>query len=86
MLREAMALEDSNTGFLTLLLDKRTPPLSALTTPDLATLFGDPDAMEVDRPWRLGAMAGVTHAPESTKNLLKLPPQGGGFAPPNGRQ
>jgi hypothetical protein len=31
----------------------------------------------------MGAMAIVTHAPQSTQNLLKLPPQGGGFAPPN---
>jgi hypothetical protein len=34
----------------------------------------------------MGAMAIVTHAPESIENLLKLPPQGGGFATPNWRQ
>lgn len=42
--------------------------------------------MEMECTCRLGAMAGVMHAPESTEKLLKLPPQGEGFNPPNGRQ
>jgi hypothetical protein len=49
-------------------------------------IFGDPDEMEVDGKRRMGAMAIVTHALQSTQNLLKLPPKGGGFAPPNRRQ
>ena len=46
-------------------------------------VLGDPDDMEGDGKRRMGAMAIVTHVPQSTQNLLKLPPKGGGFAPPN---
>jgi hypothetical protein len=49
-------------------------------------IFGYPDDMEVDGKGRMGARAIVTHALQSTQNLLKLPPKGGGFAPPNRRQ
>jgi hypothetical protein len=49
-------------------------------------IFGDPHDMEVDGKRRMGAMAIVTHVPQSTQNLLKLPPKGGGFDPPNWRQ
>jgi hypothetical protein len=34
----------------------------------------------------MGAMALVTHVPQSTQNLLQLPPKGRGFDPPNWRQ
>jgi hypothetical protein len=49
-------------------------------------IFGDPHNMQVDRKRRMGAMARVTHVLQSTQNLRKLPPKGGGFAPPNWRQ
>jgi hypothetical protein len=49
-------------------------------------ILGDPDDVEMDRKGGVGAMAIVTHAPQSTQNLLKLPPKGGGFTPPNWRQ
>jgi hypothetical protein len=49
-------------------------------------ILRDPDAMQMDRERCMGAMAIVTHARESIENLRKLPPQGGGFAPPNWRQ
>jgi hypothetical protein len=61
-------------------------PCCHLTAQPLRTILGAPDAMEVDGERCLGTMAIVTHAPESSENLLKLPPQGGGFAPPNRRQ
>jgi hypothetical protein len=49
-------------------------------------ILGDPDDMQMDGKGRMGTMAVVTHATESTANLLKLPPKGGGFTPPNWRQ
>jgi hypothetical protein len=49
-------------------------------------IFGDPHDREVDGKRRMGAMAIVTPVPQATQNLLKLPPQGGGFDPPNWRQ
>ena len=64
----------------------RPPPLSARTAQDLGAICGAPHDMEVDGTRRLGAMALVTHGPQSTQNLLKLPPKGGGFDPPNWRQ
>src|SRR2546425_4084850 len=52
----------------------------------LMAVLGDPDNVEMNRKGCMGTMAIVTHAPQSTENLLKLPPKGGGFAPPNWRQ
>jgi hypothetical protein len=42
-------------------------------------ILGDPDKMQVDREDGMGAMTILTHASKLTKNLLKLPPKGGGF-------
>src|SRR5262249_58080596 len=64
----------------------RPHPLSDLTAQDLVAIFGDPHDMEVDGNRCMGAMAIVSHVPQSTQNLLKLPPKGGGFDPPNWRQ
>ena len=79
-------LEDIDAGLLTLFTDDGTNPFCDLTAQHLVAILGDPDNMEVDGKRRMGAMAIVTHVPQSTQNLLKLPPKGGGFAPPNRRQ
>ena len=79
-------LEDIDAGLLALFTDDGTDPFCDLTAPYLVAICGDPDDMEGEGKGRMGAMAIVTHAPQSTKNLLKLPPKGGGFAPPNWRQ
>jgi hypothetical protein len=42
--------------------------------------------MQVDREDGVGTITILTHASKLTKNLLKLPPKGGGFNPPNWRQ
>ena len=81
-----MPLEDIDAGLLALFTDDGTNPFCDLPAQHLMAILGDPDDMEVDGKRRMGAMAIVTHAPQSTKNLLKLPPKGGGFAPPNWRQ
>ena len=47
-------------------------------------VLGDPDDMEMDRKRCVGAMAVVTHARESSENLLKLPPKGGALTLPSG--
>jgi hypothetical protein len=39
--------------------------------------------MEVEGKRCMGAVAIVTHVPQSAQILLKLPPKGRGFAPPN---
>jgi hypothetical protein len=78
--------EDIDAGLLALFTDDSSDPFGDLTAQHLVALFGDPDDMEVEGKGRMGAMAIVTHALQSTQNLLKLPPKGGGFAPPNRRQ
>ena len=81
-----MPLEDIDTRLLTFFPDDRTHSFRHFTTQYLVAVLGDPDDMQVNREGRVRAMAVVTHARESSENLLKLPPQGGGFAPPNWRQ
>jgi hypothetical protein len=86
MIRGDMPLQDIDTRFLALFTDDGPDPFGHLIAQDLVTVLGDPDDMEVDGKCRMGAMAIVTHTPQSTENRLKLPPKGGGFAPPNWRQ
>jgi hypothetical protein len=86
MIGRDMSLEDSDAGLLALFTDDGTDPFGHLPAPYFMAVLGDPDDMEVDRKRRMGAMAIVTHALQSTQNRLKLPPKGGGFAPPNWRQ
>ena len=83
MIRGDMPLQDIDTRLLALFTDNGPDPFGHLTAQDLVTVLGDPDDMEVDGKRRMGAMAIVTHTPQSTENLLKLPPKGGGFVPPN---
>ena len=86
MIRRDMPLQDIDTRFLALFTDDSAHPFCHLTAQYLVTVLGDLDNMEVDRERRVGAVAIVTHTPQSTENLLKLPPEGGGFNPPNWRQ
>ena len=86
MVRRDMSFEHVHPGLLTFLTDDSTDSFRHLTAQPLMAILGDPDDMKVDGKCRMGAMAIVTHAPQATKNLLKLPPKGGGFAPPNWRQ
>jgi hypothetical protein len=86
MIRRDMAWQDIDPKAATLLPHHRPDAFRYFAAQGLVTVLGDPDDMEVDRKGGMGAMAVVTHAPESTENLLKLPPKGGGFNPPNWRQ
>lgn len=52
----------------------------------LVSIIRDPDNMQMDRKNRVGPMSIITHASQLTQNLLKLPPKGGSFNPPNWRQ
>ena len=79
-------LQDIDVGFLALFPDDGSDPFCDLTTQHLMAILGDPDDVEMDGKGGVGTMAIVTLARESTENLLKLPPKGGGFAPPNWRQ
>ena len=81
-----VSLEDSDAGFLTLFTDNGSDPFGHLTAQHFMAVLSDPDNMEVDGKRRVGAMAIITQVPQSSKNFLKLPPKGGGFAPPNRRQ
>ena len=82
----AVPWEAIDAGLLARCTDAGTAPCCDLTAQHLLAVLGDPDAMPVDGKGRLGAMAIGTPVPQSTHNLLKLPPKGGGFAPPNRRQ
>jgi hypothetical protein len=75
MLRRAIPLEDIDTGLLALFPDDGTDPFRHFTTSYLMAILGDPDNMKIDGKCRMGALARVTHAPQSTQNLLKLPPK-----------
>ena len=86
MIRRDMPLQDSDARLPTCFPDNRPHPLRNLTAQDLVAIFGDPHDMEVEGKRRMGTMAIITHVPQSTQNLLKLPPKGGGFDPPNWRQ
>ena len=86
MIWRDVPLQDIDAGLLALFTDNGTYSFCNLTAQHFVAILGDPDDMEVDGKRRMGAMAIVTHAPQSTQNLLKLPPKGGGFAPPNWRQ
>ena len=86
MVRRDVPLEDIDTGLLALFTDDGTDPFGHFTAQYFMPVLGDPDDMKVDGKCRMGAMAIVTHALQSTQNRLKLPPKGGGFAPPNRRQ
>jgi len=79
-------VEESDAGLRALVPDEGPDPSCDRTAPHLVTILGDLDDREVDGTRCRGAMARVTHGPQSTQKLLKLPPQGGGFAPPNRRQ
>ena len=81
-----VTLEDIDVGLLALFPDNGTHPFCDFPAQHLMAVLGDPDDMEVDGKRRMGAVAIVTHVPQSTENLLKLPPKGVGFAPPNWRQ
>jgi hypothetical protein len=84
--RRDVPLEDSDAGLLALFTDNGTDPFCNLTAPSFMAVLGNPDDMEVEGKRRMGAMALVPHALQSTQNRLQLPPKGGGFAPPNWRQ
>ena len=86
MIRRDMPLEDIHARLLTFFPDNGAHPFGDLTTQHFMAILGDPDDVQVDREGRMRATAIVTHASESSENLLKLPPKGGGFAPPNWRQ
>ena len=86
MVRGEMPLEDIDAGLLAFFPDDGPDPFRDLATQHFMALLGDPDDREMDGKRRMGAMAIITHAPQSTQDLLKLPPKGGGFAPPNWRQ
>src|SRR5262249_40162031 len=86
MIRRDMPLQDIDASFLTLFTDESAHPFCHLATQDFVAILGDPDDVQVDREGRRRTTAIVTHAPECIENLLKLPPKGGGFAPPNWRQ
>src|SRR5437867_12877981 len=75
MVRRDMSLANVHPGFLAFLADDGADPFGNLTAQHLMAILGDPDDMEVDGKCRMGAMTIVTHAPQSTKNLLKLPPK-----------
>ena len=84
--RRAVPLEDIDAGLLALFPNDGPDPFRDLTTQHFMAILGDPDDVEMDGKGSMGAMAIVTHALQSTQNRLKLPPKGGGFAPPNRRQ
>ena len=86
MICRDMSLQHIDARLLTRFADNGADPFCDLTAQHLVAILGDPDDMEVNGKRRMGAMAIVTHVPQSTQNLLKLPPQGGGVAPPNRRQ
>ena len=86
MIRRDMSLQDIDPRFLTCFADKSADPFCTLTTQCFIAILRNPDDRHVDRESRMGAMAIVTHAPESIENLLKLPPKDGGFNPSNWRQ
>src|SRR5215831_6454507 len=75
VIRRDMPLQDIDARLPTFFPYNRPHPLSDLTAQGLVAIFGDPHDMEVDRKRRMGAMAIVTHVPQSTQNLLKLPPK-----------
>jgi hypothetical protein len=79
-------LEEIDAGLLTRFPDHGPDSFCHLTASPCMAVRGDPDVREVEGTRRRGARARVTHAPQSTQNLRKLPPQGGGFAPPKRRQ
>ena len=86
MIRGDMALQNIDTGFLTLFPDDGMDSCCHLAAQRPMAILGNPGNMQMNRKDGVGTMAIVTHVPQSTKNLLKLPPKGGGFAPPNWRQ
>jgi hypothetical protein len=86
MSRRDRPLQDIDTRFLALVTDDSAYPFRHLTAQALVTVLGDPDDMQGERESRVGAVALVTHTPQFTENLLKLPPKGVSFAPPNWRQ
>jgi hypothetical protein len=75
MIRRDMPLQDIDPRFLALFPDDSAHPFCHLTAQYLVPVLGDPDDMKVDRESRVGAVARVTHTPQSTENLLKLPPK-----------
>jgi hypothetical protein len=77
-----MPLQNIDTKLAALLPHNRPDPFRDFATQGLVAILGDPDNVQMDRKGGMGAMAIVTHTPESTENLLKLPPKGGGFNPP----
>jgi hypothetical protein len=83
MVRRDVPLQDIDAGLLALFPDDGPDPFGHLTAQHLMAILGDPDDVEMDGKGGVGTMAIVTHARESIENLLKLPPKGGGFAPPN---
>jgi hypothetical protein len=85
MIRGDMPLQDIHTQLLTFLPDNGAHPFRHFTTQHLVAVLDDLDNVEVNRKGCMGTMTIVTHAPQSTENLLKLPPKGGGFAPRRAR-
>lgn len=86
MSRGDMALQNIDARLLALFPADGADSFCHLTTQHFMAILGDPDDLEVNRKDRMGTTAILTHAPQSTKKLLKLPPKGVGFAPPNWRQ
>jgi hypothetical protein len=66
MVWRAVPLEALDAGLLALFPDDGTDPFGDLTAQHLVAILGDPDAIEVDGKRRMGAMAIVTHVPQST--------------------
>jgi hypothetical protein len=83
MIRQDMPLQDIYARLATLLPHYRAHPFGYLFVQYLMPILRDPDHMQVDREDGVGAMTILTHASKLTKNLLKLPPKGGSFNPPN---
>ena len=79
-----MSLADIDARLLTCLPDNGMHPLGHFTIQHLVAILSDSDNMEVDRTRGMGAMTIVTHAPQSTQNLLELPLKAGILSLPSG--
>jgi hypothetical protein len=66
MIGRDVALEDIDAGLLALFPDDSTHSFGDLTAQYFVAVLGNPDDMEVDGKCRMGAMAIVTHVPQST--------------------
>src|SRR5919197_344585 len=86
MIYRDMSLQKIDARLLTRFAGNGADPFCDLATQRLVAILGDPDNMQVHGKDGVGTMTIVTHAPQSTQNLFKLSPKGGGLAPSNWRQ